>query len=81
MEKAYFKVLFCIALLTFVVFCGNKNRIGAEGRYLSKPCQSQDDCTSWGPQCHCDLGLHMCVCNVPPSGRSPLKSLGLEEGY
>ncbi|CAI0556135.1 unnamed protein product [Linum tenue] len=72
MGKTCFKLLFYIVLLIFVVSGGNKNQIGAEGKYVSKPCASQDDCASWGPPCHCNLGLHMCVCNVPPSAKSLL---------
>ncbi|CAL1412596.1 unnamed protein product [Linum trigynum] len=68
MEKTYFKLSFYLVILLLVVFGGNKNQMGAEGRYVSKPCETQDDCASWGPKCHCDLGLYLCLCNVPPSG-------------
>ncbi|CAI0395809.1 unnamed protein product [Linum tenue] len=81
MEKTNFKLLFFVGLLIFVVFFGNVNHIGAEASYVSKRCRGPDDCASWGPECHCDMGLHACVCNVPPSGKSHLNFNGMEEGY
>ncbi|CAI0395807.1 unnamed protein product [Linum tenue] len=81
MEKSYSKFMLYVVLLIFVVSHGNNKQIGAEGRNVSKRCLGPEDCASWGPECHCNMGLHMCVCDVEQSVSPNVNFKGLEEGY
>ncbi|CAI0396232.1 unnamed protein product [Linum tenue] len=73
MEKANFKLVFCVMILVLAISGGEKNNIGVEGgrtslewheelHCVSRPCKSDADCN---PSSHyvCNKALGVCVCS------------------